>query len=178
MSSSAKITAATLLATAALGAAVFMGGCTVTSDTVDDVDGGQQTNDRDASPDASADATPDASPTCASNQTGEDIGNAECQACLNANCCTQLTTCFSLSPETDKLGCRDYRVCIEGGTDSEGNAVEGCNAKATDEEAQACYATCDEFAATAVQAASEAIDACAGSTACAAVCTPQVDGGT
>src|SRR4051794_31359383 len=41
MNSSAKKTAVSFLATAALGAAVFMG-CTVGSGTVDDTDGGKQ----------------------------------------------------------------------------------------------------------------------------------------
>ncbi len=163
MNSSAKTTAISLLAAAALGAAVFTG-CTVTSGTVDDIDGGTQPNkekDAGATDNDAGETKPDASAaTCETKRTSEYIVSATCQACLDAKCCSQQKTCFDIAaPDESKVNCNDYAACID---DCSGTAT-------TEEELDACYGDCDLTAADGVQTAYEAIVSC-GVADCAAEC--------
>jgi hypothetical protein len=88
MNSSAKKTAVSFLAAAALGAAVFA--CTTTSGTVDDTNGG--TRDRDSGTNTDdKDSGTGSGGTCESRQVGDFI-DATCQACLDKSCCTELQT--------------------------------------------------------------------------------------
>lgn len=164
MNSSAKTTAISLLAAAALGAAVFTG-CTVTSGTDDDVDGGTQNNDKkDAGAtdkDASTETDGGGTATCETKRTSEYIVSPTCQACLDAKCCSQQKTCFDIEAPADKskVNCNDYAACID-----------DCGATATtEEELDACYGDCDLTGADGVQTAYEAIVSC-GVTDCAAEC--------
>lgn len=164
MNSSAKSTAVSFLAAAALGAAIFTG-CTVTSGTVDDVDGGSsnQNNTDSGTQDASTEDV-NTAPVCESKQSGTLV-NEECQACLDANCCTELKTCFDI-PADENAGtvdCNDYATCIH-------DVRDECNAKPTQQEIDDCFADCDLTAATGVQAAYEAIEECA-VTSCSSVCS-------
>jgi hypothetical protein len=170
MNSSAKTTAISFLAAAALGAAVFMG-CTVESGTVDDTDGGTQNTDKDSgtgTPSDSGSSNNDAGggSTCESKQQGIFVDET-CQACVEKSCCTQLKTCYDLPSDTanGKVDCNEYDTCID-----------DCGAK-PDDQLAACYQDCDDTAAAGVQAAYEAIETCA-ETSCATECgvtTP--DGG-
>ncbi|HVJ93531.1 MAG TPA: hypothetical protein VM580_27205 [Labilithrix sp.] len=164
MNSSAKISAFSFLAATALGALLFAG-CTVTSGTVDDTDGGTSNNnnnkqDGGSSDDGGSDGGDiDAGPTCDNpNQQGYFISES-CQACLEAKCCSQLTTCYGLPGDeaNGKLDCNQYDECIS-----------DCGGKSGDE-LQACYADCDSLAADGVQTAYEAIESC-GETSCVSEC--------
>ena len=156
MNSSAKTTAISLLAAAALGAAVFTG-CTVTSGTVDDIDGGTQPNkekDAGATDNDAGNTTPDGggTATCETKRTSEYIVSAACQACLDANCCAEQKTCFDIvAPDESKVDCNDYAQCID-----------DCATKSeTQEQLDECYADCDLIRADGVQTAYEAIESCA-----------------
>lgn len=165
MNSSAKTTAFSFLAAAALGAATWMG-CTVTSGTVDDTNGGTQNNDQDAgtgSGDQDAGTTDEDSGTtpvgsvCQSNQKSQFV-NETCQLCLENNCCTQLQGCFDLPADANAgtVDCNDYNECID-----------ACNQDPAADDS--CYALCDETAAEGVKDGYEAIVGCAQSS-CATEC--------
>ena len=155
MNSSARITAVILLAAAALGGAVF--GCTVTSGTVNDTDGGTQipdptTDSGTTDPDTgTGNTTPDSGATCAaaSKQT-KPIRSAKCQACLNTKCCTAMTACYDLpAPDASfPVDCNAYQDCIRTECDENPNAGADCD--------ELCKAT----AADGVAAAFEALEAC------------------
>lgn len=164
MNSNAKTTAISLLAVAAVGAAVFMG-CTVSSGTVDDTDGGNQPQ-RDGGSDedtGTPDDTDGGAAVCESKQEGKFI-NDTCQACVEAACCTELKTCFDLPADADngKVDCNAYTECIDSVRDE-------CSAKPTQEEIDECFADCDLTAADGVQAAYDGIVSCA-ETNCATEC--------
>ena len=120
MKTSAKWTAVTFLAATALGAAAFaFSGCTVGSGTVND-DG--STGTPPTTPPGTPPGTPpsgDGGATCEGNTqdtTKADFG-ADCQACLDENCCTELKNCFNQTAGTLDGGvaaadCNDYAKCI------------------------------------------------------------------
>jgi hypothetical protein len=162
MNSSAKMTAVSFLAAAALGAAVFTG-CTVGSGTVDDTDGGTTTpkTDSGTSDTGKPDTDGGGTATCESKQQGDFI-DAKCQACLAGSCCTELKGCFDIAGDVDagKVDCNDYSTCID-----------DCGTK-PDAEREACYADCDTTAADGVQTAYDKITACA-DTNCKDACSGQ-----
>lgn len=164
MISSAKTTAVSFLAATALGAAVFMG-CTVTSGTSNDTDGGTQNNKtKDSGPgdgDADTDAgTPEAgSATCETPQTSFFQPEA-CQACLAKSCCLELKNCFNLPGDdgAGKVNCDGFKDCLD-----------DC-AKKPEAEQEACNTECtDTLAAPGVEDAYKSIFACA-EQSCAADC--------
>ncbi|MBX3204228.1 MAG: hypothetical protein KF764_04120 [Labilithrix sp.] len=166
MNSNAKTTAFSLLAVAAVGAAVFMG-CTVGSGTVDDTDGGDQPKKDGGSTEDTGTPTDDAgAATCESKQEGVFVDET-CQACVAKSCCTELKTCYDLPGDdaNGKVDCNAYDTCID-----------DCGGKAEGERAD-CYKDCDDTAATGVQSAYEAIESCA-KTNCATECGAEApDGG-
>jgi len=175
MNSSATLTAVTLLAAAALGVAIGTQGCTTTSSTDTDTDGGSQTSSSGTSGTSGSSGTsgtsgsPESSTdTCAGDPGRKDVlVSQDCQTCLDTSCCTQLTACFSIgTADTDagtKQDCNTYVDCID-----------TC---ATDADPDGCYADCDNLAETGVAQAYTDIETC-GRSSCAAACqfeTP--DGG-
>lgn len=165
MNSSAKFSAFSFLAAAALGAAAITG-CTLSSGTVDDTDGGTWNNDKDSGTPATDGGATDSGTdggdtlTCESKQEGEFI-SPECQSCLATSCCTELKTCFDIAGDDDEglVDCNEYASC-----------VDACGAITDAEEAADCYETCDSIATdNGVVAAYDAILSC-GTTSCATVC--------
>jgi hypothetical protein len=167
MKSSAKTTAVSFLAAAALGAAAFLG-CSVESGTVDDTDGGTQNNDKDSgkTDSGTTDSGGETVSTCTDKQKGVFVSET-CQACLDTKCCSELTACYTIPSDeaTGKVDCNDYDSCID-----------ECSTKG-DDQLEACYQDCDDVAATGVQDAYEAIETC-GTTNCATECGVEApDGG-
>jgi hypothetical protein len=160
MNSSAKLTAVTLLATAALGVAIATQGCTTTSGTDTDFDGGSQTSSSGTSGTSSGSSgTEGGANACPGNtkQTAPLI-DATCQTCLSQKCCSQLTTCFDLPADTD------------GGTTNDCNSYSKCTADCLDDtDVQGCYQLCDELAAPGVVTAYDSIVSC-GETSCKVEC--------
>lgn len=151
------------LALSALGVAA----CTITSGTVDDTGVRNQgpdiptadSGDTDTDTDAGSDAATD-SPilTCDANlQTVKPIVSAACQACLDANCCTQLTTCFN------KTG-------IDTSLSGDCNEIQGCyyNDCANSTDKPSCIAGCDS-GNPAVSTEWSQVRSC-GTTSCATEC--------
>lgn len=111
--------------TVAMGVgAVAFGGCTVTSGTVND-DGGvgssgtSGTSGTGTSGTSGTSGTPtEAGATCEGNKQTVKIINDTCQACLNANCCTELKGCFNIDTSTAADGgfvpdnCDKFTTCI------------------------------------------------------------------
>ncbi len=137
MNSSAKLTIVTLLASLALGAAAIQG-CTVTSGTSDDTDGGTQssggtsgngtsggtsgTTEQDAGEDAAA-------AVCEGNKQTTQFTPESCQACLNEKCCAELKPCFDYVPPDDTtLTCDQLLDCLQ---TCEGDVCDECQAGTT-----------------------------------------------
>jgi len=116
MNSSAKLFAVTFVAATALGATVLMGGCTVT--TSNDTDGGT-TNSSSGSSGSGTDSSTtsdtgtntDSGPVCDTTKQTQKFA-VGCQTCLESKCCTQLTTCFGLAKEPNKLDCNGLTECV------------------------------------------------------------------
>lgn len=170
MNSSAKLTAVTLLAAAALGAAVGTQGCTVTSGTDSDTDGGTSSSSGSSgnpSGDSGTQPTTDSGTdsgtptnTCAGNKQSADNGfGPNCQPCLEQKCCTQLKGCFDIAKDDagTTLDCNDYVDC-----------TDACQKKPAGEIA-ACQDDCDSLAAAGVVKAYDDIVTC-GQTSCATEC--------
>ncbi|HVH42282.1 MAG TPA: hypothetical protein VM925_08050 [Labilithrix sp.] len=156
MNSSAKITAFSFLAAAALGAAVFTG-CTVTSGTVDDTDGGTTNNGTDAGTQSETGTGTDSGPTCEPPTQGTPFEPAaDCQPCVAANCCAELVGCFSL-PGGDKLDCDGFKECVDS-CDTD-DCINGAGNEGS----------CVNLAAPGVAAAYQAISEC-GEQKCATQC--------
>ena len=160
MNSSAKVSVVTLLAAAALGAAVFTQGCTATSGTDNDTDGGTQSSSGTSGASSSGtsgrpatDAGGDAAPTnaCAGNKQSADNGfaPATCQPCLEQKCCDKLKTCFDIPDTAEALDCNEYTEC-----------TDKC---ATDADPTTCQKDCDDLAVPGVVDAYDAIVTCGGS---------------
>jgi hypothetical protein len=134
MNSSAKVAALSCLAAWALGIAVFSA-CTVTSGTVDNTDGGFQPPATPSDSTGTSGSVPVDQPdgstpaTCNSGQDGGVILNANCQACLNAKCCTQLTNCFAI---TGLVGCQDYITCVNNCAVGDNSCLDGCDTATQD----------------------------------------------
>ncbi len=146
-----KNTGICLLVAGALGTLAFMG-CTITSNTSNDFDGGTTppiTNPNPPQPDKDASTDSGFIPACTSNQERELL-NPACQACVEKSCCNELKGCFDMvvAPESGKLDCNAYSECIS-----------DCGADGVTD-AEACYKECDDTAAPGIQAAFEAVVTC------------------
>lgn len=161
MSASAKLTAVTFLAAAALGAAIATQGCTVTSTTINDTDGGTQSS---GGTSGSADGdggseggSSGGGQTCNAGEFPTSL-NATCQACLEQKCCADLKSCFEINPGPSLLSCKELADCVN---------------EAKDEtEHQACVDSADPL----VKDAYGRIVGCA-DTNCAAECDEEPDAG-
>ena len=156
MNSSAKMTTVSFLAAAALGAAVFMG-CTVTSGTVDDTDGGTQNNnnnndgggggnDSGSQPETGTEACQAPQPDTAKFEP------AACQSCYESKCCLELTNCFSLPGDeaNGKLDCAGFKSCLD-----------DCAGKPAGQEQDDCITECtDVLAADGVVDAWRSLQTC------------------
>ncbi len=170
MNSSAKKTTVSLLASVALGAFVFA--CTTGSGTVDDTDGGTVVN-RPADSGTNSDGGTTPTNACPTYNGGFTIQNAQCQSCLETNCCSAISTCFDIKSDSadagtaGQAGCDDYDTC-----------VESCQSSGDETEQATCVAEiCDSTAKTGVKEAYEAFQTCR-QQSCDAVCaTSEADAG-
>lgn len=146
----AKWTALSLAAMTTLGAAAF-GGCTFSSDTDNDTDGGT----RPPSEAGTSETDSGAPVVCEGNLQVGVIVSEDCQQCLNASCCTELKGCFNIDGEDagGGIGCTEYHECII-----------DCNDR-PEEERDGCFSACDGAAADGVQSAYETLQTC-GATSC------------
>lgn len=167
MNSSAKMTTLSFLAAAALGAVVFMG-CTVTSGTVDDTDGGTQNNDKDAgnnNNDSGQQSETGTGDKCESTQPESAKFQPEaCQTCLEKSCCVEIKNCFNLpgDPDNGKLDCAGFKDCID-----------DCATKPAGQEQDDCIKECtDDLAAAGVVDAWQSLTACTDQS-CATECAPE-----
>lgn len=162
MNSSAKMTAVTLLAVAALGAAVATQGCTITSGTDSDTDGGATSSSGSSGQSSGGTADGGSAPkACVGNKQAENNGFApeSCQTCLEQKCCTQLKTCFDIAADEagTTLDCNAYVEC-----------TDECQKKPAADIAD-CQQACDDNAAAGVVKAYDAIPEC-GKASCAKEC--------
>ncbi len=167
MNSSAKTTTFSFLAAAALGAAVFMG-CTVTSGTVDDTDGGTQDNDKDGGSNSDT-GTPDSGggETCSNTHQTNMFEPAACQSCMESKCCLELDNCFKIPSDeaSGKFGCNDFKLCLDDCVKPNEDGTEK-----TEDEINECYTGCaDTLAAEGVVTAWQSVTACA-EQSCATEC--------
>jgi hypothetical protein len=175
MNSSAKITALSLLAAAALGAAAIQG-CTVTSDTNPDTDGGTHDNNNNNndntdntgdSGDNTGTTNPDSGDTGPiASQTSQFLP-AECQTCLQESCRTDMTTLFGITADSGHLDGNAFKECVD-------DCSKGADADAC---INAADTGCVALAAPGVEDAYRAVMACADDK-CATPCAPETpDGG-
>lgn len=168
MNSSAKKTTLSFLAAAALGAVVFMG-CSVSSGTVDDTDGGTQNNDKDAgnnnNNDSGQQSETGTGDKCESTQPETAKFKPEaCQTCLEKSCCLEIKNCFSLPGDADngKLDCAGFKDCLD-----------DCSAKPAGQEQDDCIKECtDTLAAAGVVDAWQSLTACTDQS-CATECAAE-----
>ena len=122
-----------------------------------------------ATPDTGTTTTPDTGTTTVPDAGGEaaatcgvalDTGSAECDTCVAASCCTQLTTCDTPDDagvnEAGLDSCEQLLTCI--------NDING-----TDGGADSGMATCDPSYGSTVQTAAAAVLSCI-ETSCATQC--------
>ncbi len=134
MNSSAKKSALSFLAAAALGAAAIMG-CSVStgSGTVDDTDGGTHNNDnkdKDAGSDK-ADTGTDTPQTCELPTQTSKVEPAACQTCLEQKCCLEMKNCYALPGDEagGKVDCDGLKQCLDDcakDPDTEKDCSKGC----------------------------------------------------
>jgi hypothetical protein len=160
MTMSAKWTTVSFFALSALAAGSFaFAGCTVTSGSPDDIEGGtgnptpdSSTGDSSTGDGGTGDSSTAA--TCEGNkQTSGDFVNATCQAKLNEVCCAELKGCFNLEVDPDGGAtddCNKYAKC-----------VDFARTQPTPQEQQAAQAECDLVSPKSVQDAYGAIEDCA-----------------
>lgn len=174
MNSSATTTTLSFLAAAALGAAMFMG-CTITSSTTDDTDGGTRINDTDKDKDKDKD-TPEAGAPEGGGEACESpqktpFEPAACQSCMESNCCLELKNCFNIGEDTanGKLGCDGFRECIDDCDKPNDDGTEK-----TDKQKTTCYQELcsDLIAADGVVTAWQSILACT-EQSCKTDCSPE-----
>ncbi len=153
------------------GAAVYMG-CTVTSGTIDDDNGGTGTR-FDAGTDAGDGGTtttnPDAAPVgtvCQDLKQKEQLVGDACQACLETTCCAQLKGCYNVvPPDNTTVDCDTYARCV-GPSEGGGN---DCTVLDPAQDAGADCELCRTAAAPGVVEGFNAIFTCA-STNCQTEC--------
>ncbi len=158
MTLSAKWTAVSFLALTAVATGSFaFAGCTATTGTPSDTEGGT------GNPPVDSGTKTDGAVAakCEGNkQTGGDLFSATCQAKLNAVCCTELKTCFDIVPAADggttPDDCNKYSACIDSCTKKADGTPETDPAKV-----DTCDTECDTLSEPAVVTAYEAIVKCA-----------------
>ena len=154
MTLSAKWTAVSFFALSALAAGSFaFAGCTVTSGTPSDIEGGTPITSTDSGKETSTGDGAVAA-TCEGNkQTSGDFINASCQAALNAECCTELKGCFNLVVTSDGGASDDCNTYVK--------CVDLAKKQATQADKEAAQKECDLGAPKEVQDAYDAIVKCA-----------------
>ena len=162
MTLNAKWTAVSFFALAAMGAAsMAFAGCTVTSGTVDNSEGGTGTNtDSGTTADSATDSAVNACPGN-TKQTTKFI-NDTCQKLLESECCAELTTCFNIVPDTSDAGgggtddCNKYSQCIPKCRFK----IDGVTPETDETKIGACQDDCDLAAPKSVVDAYKAIETC------------------
>lgn len=143
MNSSAKYIFS-LLAAGTLGAVAFA--CTVSSGTIDDTDGGSNTpGTSSGTVDTDAGDAGQTGTTCSQLTYANTIDSADCEACLEQNCCSETAGCWNKADDTDAgqgkdLGCESYK-----------NALLDCDEKAADGVSQADIDECKRVSGTVTQ---------------------------
>ena len=166
MTLSAKWTAVSLFAltSVAFGSIAFAG-CTVTSGTPTNEEGGTVITNPPPSGDSGAVDAADAAVvnTCEGNkQTSGDFFSPACQNKLNSVCCTELKTCFDIVPGNDDAGqpgsdCNGYSKCIDICT----KKADGVTPETDQAKIAACDDDCDSLSTPEVIGAYKAIVDCA-----------------
>lgn len=167
MTLSAKWTAVSFFALTALAAGTFaFAGCTVTSGSPTDTEGGTgnpPNPDSGTGTDSSTGTDSAVAVKCEGNmQSGGDLFSATCQAKLNEVCCAELKGCFNLVVNPTDAGtrgtdnCDKYSACIDLCTKKADGTPETDQAKIA-----ACDDDCDLGTQPEVQTAYEAIVKCA-----------------
>ena len=172
--------AVSFIASLALGAVAFAG-CTVTSGTVDDTDGGTSSSTSSSGGSSSGstssrsgstgDSGTDAASTCEPNNQTSDFAppnyGAECQSCAESKCCNEVQACFNQDPNAGddagaNVGCDDYKKCID-----------DCNTTGGDDDTiKACYDICDAATSQALITSFDIMQKCLEDN-CGVECTPQ-----
>jgi hypothetical protein len=125
-------------------------GCTVTSGTVNDSEGGTVTT---PTPDSGTDSAANAAASCPGNTKQKaNFISAACQAALDTSCCAELTACFDIVPVAGDAGgptddCNTFSSCIA-----------ACKSQP---DVATCENECNLAAPQDVQNAYDAITACA-----------------
>jgi hypothetical protein len=134
-------------------------GCSVTSGTVTDSEGGVTTPEPDGGDQDTSVAVVDGSTNACPGNTGQtaDLVSATCQSALNTECCTELTACFTMAGVASTMDCNVYSACI---ADCKKPATDG--AAPTPAEENDCDTNiCDLNASPAIQTAYTNLIACA-----------------
>ena len=113
MSLSTKWTAVSLFALTALGAgSIAFAGCSVTSGSPTDVEGGTVTpTDGGGGTDTSVPEDGSTNSCPGNTKQTAPLVNAACQTALDSECCTELTGCFGLDVPAAS-DCNVYSACI------------------------------------------------------------------
>jgi hypothetical protein len=156
MTLSAKWTAVSFFAMTALAAGSFaFAGCTVTSGTPSNIEGGTGTPTGDSGTAETSTGDSSTPATCEGNkQASGDFKSAACQAALNVDCCTELKGCFNLVIDADAGGATDN-------CDTYVKCVDLAQKQPTQADKEAAQKECDLGAPKSVQDAYDAIVACA-----------------
>jgi hypothetical protein len=160
MSLSAKWTAVSLFALTALAAGTLAAGCTVTSGTPSNIEGGTGNNpptDGGGGTDTStADtSTANACPAIATKQTVKFKPPA-CQAAAENECCAEMTACFDQAGVDPLQDCNVYTACL----DNCAKPLADGGTPTTAEIAQCQADDCDSNSPKSVQDAHEAMITC------------------
>lgn len=129
------------------GAAVYTG-CTVTTGTVDDIDGGSGTPTKDGGTSTSDSGTAGdggvVGTACQPLNQKQQLIDEACQSCLEQKCCTQLQGCYNAPAGSNgEVDCDTYAQCVDQGgcetdpakpsSDSDAGALvcDGCRSATT-----------------------------------------------
>jgi hypothetical protein len=164
MTLSAKWTVVSFFALTSVAAGSFaFAGCTVTSGNPVDTDSGFPITT--PTPEAGdTDAADGAAAACPGNTQQKSVFiNATCQAKLDSVCCTELTTCFNLTPVgmddagTTPQDCNGYTNCIDICT----KKADGVTPETDPMKVSLCDDDCDSLSSQNVIDAYKAIADCA-----------------
>jgi hypothetical protein len=166
MNSSAKLTAVTLLAAGALGVAA-MQGCTVTSGTNSDTDGGSSsgtsgTSGNGTSSGSDSGTGDSGSATCEGNKQEIPFEPASCQSCMNGACCDKMKTCFDIVKPDTEFDCNKLYKCA---------FVECIQAGGGDAAIARCQEDCASTPPPNGNVSAEVLDAFNAIVACGAACS-------
>lgn len=147
----------TILVAAAASVALAVG-CTVTEGDIDDENGGTvkplpDSGTSDSGTASDGGTTTDGGEVCTDlAQKDKPLVSAECQACLEGSCCTEMRGCFNADPGAEGVDCDSFAKCVSdcyaAGDDagSQQTCLDECNAatNATIKDAYDAILSCAE----------------------------------